>query len=573
MTGGGTPPLRPAQKTGDWVAEQRRRYAPASPPPAPHRASLWERLRATPEIPIATVLLLAVAIVLAARVLHLRAQLRRELVATLEESFPFPVNDVETWAESRRAQAALLARVVADAPRGTDARSIVGRFDDVFRRLDTQNAYAGASVVSPADAPPETPAAPGTLAVSVRPIRLGSAIGAEFVAPVRGDSASVAEQYVLLRTRLRDTTFRNLDPARRAIGGRSMLLAVIGDSLFVASTRSRSLAPPPRRAFARTTLPAHLRLALDGRRASGIATGLFGTQVAFATHPVLAPGWVLLREQEVAPVFSYVNQRIAIEIGALALLALALVAAGVGRVRATRARREQALTEIRADFVASTSHELRTPLAQIRMFAELMRKGSLRTPEDVDRALRVIEKEANRLTILVDNILNFTRLRKRVSREVPVPARVAEEARQVVADFEPLAHERQVRVDVLADEDAVAFVDSLALRQVLINFLENAVKYGPRGGRVLVRAERDQGRVRVSVEDEGPGVPPAEREKVWRAFYRRQESIDTGETGSGIGLAVVRELVLQFGGTTRVEAGDTGGARFVAEFPEAREEQ
>jgi len=121
----------------------------------------------------------------------------------------------------------------------------------------------------------------------------------------------------------------------------------------------------------------------------------------------------------------------------------------------------------------------------------------------------------------------------------------------------------------------VALVDSQALRQVLLNFLENAVKYGPRGGRVQVRAERREteraggGRVRVSVEDEGPGIPAAERERVWRAFYRRPEAIETGETGSGIGLAVVRELVLQFGGTTSVEDGAGGGARFVAEFPGA----
>jgi signal transduction histidine kinase len=244
----------------------------------------------------------------------------------------------------------------------------------------------------------------------------------------------------------------------------------------------------------------------------------------------------------------------------------------VGRVRSSRSRREQALTELRADFVASASHELRTPLAQIRMFAELMRKGSLRTEEDIDRALRVIEKEANRLTILVDNILNFTRLRKRVARDVPVPARVAEEVRQVVADFEQLAAERRVRVEVEADEDAVAWVDSLALRQVLLNFLENAVKYGPRGGTVRVRAERAaEGRVRVAVEDQGPGVPEDEREKVWRAFYRRQDAIDSGETGSGIGLAVVRELVMQFGGTTMVEEVPGGGARFVAEFPGVEE--
>jgi len=459
--------------------------------------------------------------------------------------------------------------VIAETPR-LEPRAVVARFDAAFRELDQRGMYDGVRLLSAAEAPPEAPSDSGAISVNVHPARTDDGVGADFVAPVRREGAMVADQYVVLRARLRDTTFRNLDPVRpRARGGRSMLLAVVGDSLFLASARSRSLPAPPARAFALARLPAHLRQAVAGRRTSGIGAGLFGTRVAWATHPVLAPGWLLLREQEMAPIYRSVNRALAMEAGALSLLALALVGVVVGRVRATRARREQALTELRADFVASASHELRTPLAQIRMFAELMRKGTLRGPEDTDRALRVIEKEANRLTILVDNILNFTRLRKRMSREVPMPSRVAEEVRQVVQDFEPLAADRRVRVEVAsADEQAVALVDSLALRQVLLNFLENAVKYGPRGGTVRVRAERaGEGRVRVAVEDQGPGIPEAEREKVWRAFYRRQESIESGETGSGIGLAVVRELVTQFGGTTLVEGVPGGGARFVAEFP------
>lgn len=562
--------VRPGIRTGDWVAEQRRRHLP--PPPAPKRRGrqLWERMKAAPEIPVAALVLGAVAVLLVVRAASVRDQVREDLVTSMEESFPFSLNEVDTWADSRRAQAALLARVVGDAPADQAGFAVV-RYDEVFRRLDTQGAYVGARVVPAREAPPEAPASPGAIAVNIRPVRIADGVAAEFVAPVRRDGVEVAERYVLMRARLRDTTFRNLDPSRHLTrGGRSMLLARIGDSVHVASARSRSMPSPERRSFAIAELPPQVRRALAGARSSGIGRGLLGTRVVYATHPVLAPGWLLLREQEEAAVLRVVDRAILVEAAALGLLALAVTAAAVGRVRAGRARREQALTELRADFVASASHELRTPLAQIRMFAELLRKGALKGPEDTDRALRVIEKEANRLTILVDNVLNFTRLRKRVSREVPMPARVAEEARQVAHDFEPLAAERGVRVVVEAEEDAVAFVDSLALRQVLLNFLENAVKYGPRNGLVMVRAgrvaDRAGDRVQVSVEDEGPGVPPAEREAIWKAFHRRQEAIDSGETGSGIGLAVVRELVLQFGGTTRVEAG-AKGARFVAEFP------
>jgi Signal transduction histidine kinase len=103
-------------------------------------------------------------------------------------------------------------------------------------------------------------------------------------------------------------------------------------------------------------------------------------------------------------------------IGSLVLFAFAYTRS---RVRETALRREQALSEVRADFLAAVSHELRTPLAQIRMFAELLRNGAMRKPEEMSRALNVIEKESSRLSILVDNVLNYARLRR---ESVPITA-------------------------------------------------------------------------------------------------------------------------------------------------------
>jgi signal transduction histidine kinase len=95
------------------------------------------------------------------------------------------------------------------------------------------------------------------------------------------------------------------------------------------------------------------------------------------------------------------------------------------------------------------------------------------------------------------------------------------------------------------------------------------VKYGPAGQTVTVRAGTSGSQLQLAVEDEGPGIPAGERSTVWQAFYRREDAVASRENGSGIGLAVVRDLVLQCGGSVRVEDAPGGGARFVAEFPRA----
>ena len=110
-------------------------------------------------------------------------------------------------------------------------------------------------------------------------------------------------------------------------------------------------------------------------------------------------------------------------------------------------------------------------------------------------------------------------------------------------------------------------VDADALRQVVVNLLDNAVKYGPRGQSVSVRLENEGGQLFLSVEDEGPGVPARDRERIFERFVRLDRDRASERAGAGIGLAVARELVRQHGGTIRAEGGARGGARFVVRIP------
>ncbi len=250
------------------------------------------------------------------------------------------------------------------------------------------------------------------------------------------------------------------------------------------------------------------------------------------------------------------------------VLAVLAVTAGLVVVSLLQVRRQNELARLRADFVSGVSHELRTPLTQIRMFAELLAGGRLRSEEERARSARLIDQEARRLTYLVENVLDFSRAERGTGRVVPEPTELAAAVRETVDSFAPIARSRGVALRTVLDEGLIATVDRGALRQVLLNFLDNAVKYGPAGQTVAVGAVRAEGAARVFVEDEGPGVPPADRARVWEPYTRLDREGERISGGSGIGLAVVRDLVRLHGGRVWVEAGTDGrGARFVAELP------
>lgn len=234
-------------------------------------------------------------------------------------------------------------------------------------------------------------------------------------------------------------------------------------------------------------------------------------------------------------------------------------------------RREEELARLRDDFVSGVSHELRTPLTQIRMFAELHGAGKLRTDEDRRRAIAVIDREARRLSHLVENVLQFTRLRR-----APEPVKgiggldLDQALTEVVEGFRPLlaASEMDIRVD--AEPGLSVEMGSGSFRQILVNFLDNAVKYGPPGQTVTVRAQRtSDGMIAVMVEDEGPGVPPRQRRRVWQPYRRLDRDIRARHQGSGVGLAVVAALAKQHGGRVWVEGAPACGARFGVELPAA----
>jgi signal transduction histidine kinase len=263
------------------------------------------------------------------------------------------------------------------------------------------------------------------------------------------------------------------------------------------------------------------------------------------------------------------------------LLGLLALAAALSIVAVAQLRREGELARIRSDFVSSVSHELRTPLAQIRLYVETMRLGRFATDAQRFRAIEHIDRETRRLSHLVENVLRFARGR----RGAASPGRrdrvhVAREAAEIVAEFEPLAASRRAQALVEVEEPTPAaevLMRGGAFRQVLLNLLDNAVKYGPVGQTVRVRVTAaGSGRlpetVRVAVIDEGPGVPAAERDSIWRPFQRGAAARE-GAGGSGIGLTVVKEIVDEHDGKAWVEDAPGGGAAFIVELPVASEPQ
>jgi signal transduction histidine kinase len=230
-------------------------------------------------------------------------------------------------------------------------------------------------------------------------------------------------------------------------------------------------------------------------------------------------------------------------------------------------RQQHRLARMRSDFVAGVTHELRTPLAQIRMFAELLSLEKLSSMEERSRALHVIDEESRRLDHLIDNVLGFARMGV-ADRPVEMrPVELEHLLPDVVERFRPLARERNAFLDLEVEEGVLAWADRDAVHRILLNLLDNAVKYGPRGQRVRVQARSEEGWARIQVDDEGPGVPPRHRHRIWDPYERLEVGGDGGVSGSGIGLAVVQGLVEGHGGRTMVEDAPGGGARFVVLLP------
>ncbi|MCK5944992.1 MAG: HAMP domain-containing histidine kinase [Planctomycetes bacterium] len=242
------------------------------------------------------------------------------------------------------------------------------------------------------------------------------------------------------------------------------------------------------------------------------------------------------------------------------VLALAFAFVFFQQRRAAR-REEQAIAQ-QAQFLTTVTHELKTPLAGIRLLGEMLAEGRANGREREYYELLV--GESARLSMLIDNVLDLGRLEAGQRSYTLQPWPIADVVRETLRMLVPVL--QRDGVEVTFDEtigDAVARIDRDAFVQALVAVLDNARKYGARGGRVEVRAWLDAGRPRVAVRDHGDGVPEAERERVFDRFVRGDAHAHGSTPGVGIGLYLARSIVRRLGGELACVAPDDGaGAEF-----------
>jgi two-component system, OmpR family, phosphate regulon sensor histidine kinase PhoR len=227
------------------------------------------------------------------------------------------------------------------------------------------------------------------------------------------------------------------------------------------------------------------------------------------------------------------------------------------------------LETVRRDFVANVSHELRTPVSIIRANAETLLDGAASDPAHGPRLLDALHRNAERLSNIIADLLDLSRLEgghRPLEREAVVVADAASHALETV---EQRAREKCLEVVTAVEPLVRVHADESALEQILINYLDNAIKYTPAGGRITVSARVAGDRVCVAVSDNGPGIPPHLHGRVFERFFRVDPGRSRDMGGTGLGLSIVRHLAEAMDGQAGVEAATPHGARFWVDLPAA----
>jgi two-component system phosphate regulon sensor histidine kinase PhoR len=228
----------------------------------------------------------------------------------------------------------------------------------------------------------------------------------------------------------------------------------------------------------------------------------------------------------------------------------------------------QRLERVRRDFVANSSHELRTPLTSIRGFVEALEDGALDDPATAGRFLGKIHTHADRMTALVEDLLELSRLESGTRAPEWSETRPAAVAEEVVASFARTAADRGLSLQHAEHGAATLVTDPERLRRILENLVDNAIKYTPSGGRVeITTSVGPGGGAVVEVRDDGPGIAPEHQERIFERFYRVDKARSRELGGTGLGLSIVKHLAESLGATVAVESEEGRGSTFTVSLP------
>ncbi len=232
------------------------------------------------------------------------------------------------------------------------------------------------------------------------------------------------------------------------------------------------------------------------------------------------------------------------------------------------AREEERLNRLKSDFIATVSHELKTPLSLIRMFGEMLATDRVPSADKRAQYLDIIVRESERLTALIDNVLDFARLeRGRTSYEFAEGDFGGVIFRGVEMFRYRLVKERPRLVADIAEGLPRVSLDERALHLLLFNLLDNAVKYAGDSDEVVVRVRGDERALTLDVVDRGPGIDPDDARRVFERFYRGRSARSSGARGSGIGLALVKHIARAHGGDVAALPTPGGGTTFRVRIP------
>jgi signal transduction histidine kinase len=247
--------------------------------------------------------------------------------------------------------------------------------------------------------------------------------------------------------------------------------------------------------------------------------------------------------------------------------ALSLLLAGGLILTYRNVSKEIALARIKSDFVSNVSHELRTPLALIRLYAETLEMGRLKNPEKYHEYYQIIRKESERLSSLINNILDFSRIeagRKEYDfRETDLRELVCNTMESYRYQIEQQGFTLEEKIDPVPPMK----VDREAVTRSLVNLVNNALKYSQDQKYIGVNLYRDNGSVKLEVVDHGIGIPKIEQPKIFEKFYRVGDPLVHNTKGSGLGLSLVQHIVHAHGGAVQVESTPGRGSKFIISIP------